>query len=96
MGTAVVFGFVGYYLAAGLPPLLAATLLFLTPMSFLISTANNARLMVDKLALAIGVVLGTALTAWHVELDLMWTGLGGGTLAYLIHRVREATAGSSV
>ena len=36
------FGFVGYYLAAGLPPLFAATLLFLTPMSFLISTARNA------------------------------------------------------
>mgnify|MGYP003693717875 CR=1 FL=1 len=28
MGTAVTFGFVGYYLAAGLPPLLAGVLLF--------------------------------------------------------------------
>ena len=42
MGTAVTFGFVGYYLAAGLPPLFAGALLFLTPMSFLISTARNA------------------------------------------------------
>jgi hypothetical protein len=25
-----------------------------------------------------------------VSLDLMWTGLIGGTLAYLVHRVREA------
>src|SRR5512140_1423866 len=51
MGTAVVFGFVGFYLAAGLPPLFAGTLLFLTPMSFLISTARNAHMMVDKVAL---------------------------------------------
>src|ERR1700690_820200 len=53
MGTAVTFGFVGYYLAAGLPPLFAGTLLFLTPMSFLISTARNSRQMVDRLALLI-------------------------------------------
>jgi predicted branched-subunit amino acid permease len=96
MGTAVSFGFVGYYLAAGLPPLLAATLLFLTPMSFLISTARNARQMVDKLALVIGLVLGTTFTAMHVELDLMWTGIGGGTLAYAIHRLREARAGAQI
>ena len=94
MGTAASFGFAGYYLAAGLPPLFAATLLFLTPMSFLISTARNARMLVDKLALVIGLTLGTALTAMHVELDLMWTGIGGGTLAYVIHRVRDAAAGT--
>ena len=31
----------------GLPPLLAAALLFLTPMSFLMSTARNSRMLVD-------------------------------------------------
>lgn len=90
MGTAVTFGFVGFYLAAGLPPLLAGTLLFLTPMSFLISTANNARMMVDRLALVLGLLLGPLLTYLNVGLDLMWTGLVGGTLAYIVHRVREA------
>jgi predicted branched-subunit amino acid permease len=90
MATAVVFGFVGYYLAAGLPPLLAGTLLFLTPMSFLISTARNARMMVDRLALVLGLLLGTLLTYLHVQLDLMWTGVVGGTLAYIVHRLREA------
>ena len=94
MSTAISFGLVGYYLAAGLPPLLAAMLLFLTPMSFLISTARNARQMVDKIALGLGLVFGTVLTAMHVELDLMWTGIGAGTLAYLIHRYREAKAGA--
>ena len=90
MGTAVVFGFAGYYLAAGLPPLLAGTLLFLTPMSFLISTARNAHMMVDRMALVFGLVLGPVLAAMHVELDLMWTGVVGGTLAYGVHRLREA------
>jgi predicted branched-subunit amino acid permease len=90
MGTAVAFGFAGYYLAAGLPPLFAGTLLFLTPMSFLISTARNAHMMVDRLALVLGLVLGPVLTAMQVQLDLMWTGVVGGTLAYAVHRLREA------
>jgi len=92
MGTAVIFGYVGFYLAAGLPPLLAGALLFLTPMSFLISITRNARVMVDRLALALGLVIGPVLAWNHVELDLMWTGVGGGTLAYIVHRIREATA----
>ncbi len=92
MGTAVTFGFVGYYLAAGLPPLFAGTLLFLTPMSFLISTARNSRQMVDRLALVIGLVLGPLLTYWHVGLDLMWTGVVGGSLAYGVHRLRRISA----
>lgn len=90
MGTAVTFGFVGFYLAAGLPTLFAGALLFLTPMSFLISTARNARMMVDRLALVLGLLLGTLLTYFQVGLDLMWTGVVGGTLAYAVHRLREA------
>lgn len=89
-GTAVVFGFVGYHLASGLPPLFAGALLFLTPMSFLISTAHNSRQMVDRLALVFGLIVGSLLTYWRIGLDLMWTGAVGGSLAYAIHRLREA------
>lgn len=92
MGTAVSFGFVGFYLAAELPPLLAAMLLFMTPMSFLISTTRSAQVMVDRLALAFGLVLGPLLVYFRVELDLMWTGVVGGTLAYAVHRLRGAYA----
>lgn len=92
MGTACIAGSVGYYLAAGLPPVLAAGLLFLTPMAFLISTARNARQMIDRLALALGLAIGPVFTAAHIELDLMWTGLVGGTLAYGVHRLRKAAA----
>jgi hypothetical protein len=78
-----------YYLAASLPPLLTAGLLFLTPMSFLISTTRNCRLLSDWLALAFGVVLGPLLAWWQVGLDLLWTGIVGGSAAYGIHRLRE-------
>jgi predicted branched-subunit amino acid permease len=92
MGTATTFGFVGFYLAAGLPSLFAGGLLFLTPMSFLISTARNAQMLIDRLALVFGLVFGPVLAVFNVGLDLMWTGVIGGTLAYAIHRLREAVA----
>jgi hypothetical protein len=92
MGTSSVAGIIGFYLAAGLPPLFAAALLFLTPLSFLISTARNAVMMMDKVALVLGLAIGTLLSLGQVQLDLLWAGVGGGTLAYGIHRLREALA----
>jgi hypothetical protein len=59
-------------------------------MSFLISTARNAREMVDRLALVLGLAIGPLLSYWHISLDLMWTGVIGGSLAYGVHRLREA------
>ncbi len=90
MATAVTAGFVGFYLAAGLPPLAAGALLFLTPVSFLCSTARNAQALVDRLALALGLAIEPVIAHYHVGLDLLWTGAGAGTLAYLVHRLREA------
>jgi predicted branched-subunit amino acid permease len=81
---------IGYYLATSLPPLLTAGLLFLTPMSFLISTTRNCRLVSDWLALAFGIVLGPLLAWWQVGLDLLWTGLLGGSLAYAVQRLFQA------
>ena len=86
-GTAIVFGFVGSYLAAGLPALLSAALLFITPLSFLMSTARNARAAIDRLALMLGLLLAPLLTYFQIGLDLMWTGVIGGTLAYATHRL---------
>lgn len=92
MGTAVAFGFVGFYLAAGLPTLFAAALLFLTPMSFLISTARNARILLDRAAFAAGLGIGPILAWQHVNLDLLWTGVIGGLIGYGVHRWRGAKA----
>ena len=59
------------------PPLLAATLLFLTPMALLMSsraTAGPAR----RLAFALGLVVGPMIAAQKIGLDLMWTGIDRG------------------
>ncbi len=80
----------GFYLAARLPPLMSAALLFLTPVAFLMSTLRNSRMLIDRLSLGFGLVLGPLFAYWQVGLDLMWSGIVGGTAAYLVHRVREA------
>jgi len=82
---------VGFYLAASLPALLNAGLLFLTPLSFLFSTARNANLLADRLALGLGLVVGPLLVHWGVGLDLLWTGIIAGTCAYGAHRWRGAS-----
>lgn len=92
MSTATAFGFVGYFLAAELPTLFAAALLFLTPMSFLISTARNARALIDRAAFVLGLAVGPVLAWQQVNLDLMWTGVIGGAVAYGIHRLRGAAS----
>ncbi len=80
----------GFLLAARLPTLLSAALLFLTPVAFLMSTLRNSRMLVDRLALAFGLVLGPLFAWWQIGLDLMWSGIAAGTAAYLVHRFREA------
>jgi predicted branched-subunit amino acid permease len=90
MMSAVIATVAGYYLAARLPPLMTAALLFLTPMSFLVSIARNSKMLVDRLALILGLVLGPILAYRNVELDVMWAGIAGGTIAYMAHRFRES------
>jgi predicted branched-subunit amino acid permease len=90
MFSATLASALGFYLAGSLPVVFAAALLFLTPMSFLVSVVRNSRLLVDRVAFAFGLVLGPLLAVLSVELDLLWSGLIGGTLGYLVHRLREA------
>ena len=90
MAGAVLASIVGFRLAQALPSLLVAALLFLSPMSFLISAVRNARVTADRVALVLGLVLAPLLAWRGVELDLMWTGLIGGGVAFAAHRLREA------
>jgi len=95
IGFMVVASILGALFSGGgrhLPPLYAAALLFLTPMSFLISTARNAVAMLDRLALVLGLAIGPALVYFQVGLDIMWTGIIAGTISYGVHRLRGATA----
>ena len=89
---AIIGSVIGFYLAARLPPLFAATLLFFTPLALLMSSARNSRTLLDGLAFGLGLVVGPIVAAQKIGLDLMWTGLIAGTIAYVVHRVREAKA----
>ena len=90
MSAALIGGAIGFVLAAKLPPLLAAALLFFTPMAILMSSARNSRTLIDGLAFGLGLVVGPVVAAQKIGLDLMWTGLIAGTVAYAVHRLREA------
>jgi predicted branched-subunit amino acid permease len=89
MSAAIIGGGIGFVLASRLPPLLAAALLFFTPMAILMSQARNSRTLIDGLSFGLGLVIGPILAAQKVGLDLMWTGLIAGSVAYGVHRLRE-------
>jgi predicted branched-subunit amino acid permease len=84
-----VFTAIGYYMQALLPALFGAAAMFITPLSFLTSTARNARLLLERAALALGLAIGPVLAFSDVRFDLLWTGVIGGTLAYVLHRVQR-------
>lgn len=77
----------GYWGAGELPPVLSAALVFMTPCYFLISMTGAARSLTEKLALAIGLVLTPLVGLVDSSTDLLWGGLVGGTLAFLIGRI---------
>lgn len=77
----------GYYLIGSLQPSLAAALLFTTPMFFTASLAAGCRNAADWTGLALGFVLAPCATyLLGSDVDLLATGLVGGTIAYLVHR----------
>ncbi len=90
-----VFTAVGYYMQAVLPALFGAAAMFITPISFLTSTARNARQLLEKAALALGLAIGPVLAVSQVQFDLLWTGVIGGSLAYGVDRVRRARSANA-
>lgn len=76
----------GYVLAAGVPPLIAAALLFMTPLYFLLSLLATAQSIADKSAIALGAAGGPLFFLIMPGFDLLAAGLVGGTGAYLIGR----------
>jgi predicted branched-subunit amino acid permease len=91
IGLAVLGGLAGHVLASILPVLLVSAMLFLTPMSFLSSTIHNSKSLSDRIAIIVGLVLAPTLAWMDIGLDLLWTGIVGGTFAYAFHRFRRAT-----
>ncbi|GAA0782520.1 AzlC family ABC transporter permease [Roseibium denhamense] len=75
-----------YLLVERLPDMVAGALVLLTPVYFLCSLWGAARLLADKAAMVAGLALGPVFFLFLPGLDLLWTGLLGGTLAYGITR----------
>jgi predicted branched-subunit amino acid permease len=73
----------GHALAGRVPPAVAATLLFLTPLYFLLSLVATSQSRMDLAAIALGCGLAPALYLVAPGFDLLATGLVGGTLAFL-------------
>jgi len=78
---------ISFLLAGALPVQAAAALFLLTPIYFLTALSAAARIPAERYALAIGLVLGPLLHWLDIGLDLLWAGLGGGTLAWLAGRI---------
>jgi predicted branched-subunit amino acid permease len=74
----------GYGLAGSVPAAVSATLLFLTPVYFLLSLVATARARIDGLAVGIGCALAPVLYVAAPGFDLLATGLLGGTLAFVL------------
>jgi predicted branched-subunit amino acid permease len=90
LATGMVATAIGFYLAAFLPAVFAAAAIFITPMSFLISVVRNSRILCERLALVLALIIGPVLAYSDVRLDLLWTGIIAGSIAYAVQRVRTA------
>lgn len=82
----------GFGLAANLPPILAAAVLALTPLTFLLSTARNARVLVDKLALGLGLALYPLVSMMQTGVDILISGVTAGSIAFGVHLWRKRVA----
>jgi predicted branched-subunit amino acid permease len=79
---------IGYALAGSVPVAVAATLLFLTPIYFVLSLLTTSRSRMDLIAIGMGCVLAPALYLAVPGFDLLATGLIGGTLAFVLRERR--------
>lgn len=77
----------GYYLVGALPGVLAAALLFTTPMFFMANLVAPVMRWTDALPIVLALALTPAATlALGSDYDLVAAGIVGGTLAYVVER----------
>jgi hypothetical protein len=79
----------GFALAGSVPVAVSATLLFLTPIYFLLSLLATSRTRMDLAAIVLGCGLAPVLYLAVPGFDLLATGLIGGTLAFLMRERRS-------
>lgn len=79
-------GLLGFFLAARVPPVIAATLLFMTPIYFVLSMLSTARSTASVMPIVLGLILGPLFHVIVPELDLFLAGLIGGSISFLLAR----------
>lgn len=80
----------GYVLAAKLPPLFAAGILALTPLTFLLSISGNAKDLVDRAGLWLGLACFPLVSIYlNTGIDILVSGVVAGTAAYGLGRLRR-------
>ncbi|MCO5072885.1 MAG: AzlC family ABC transporter permease [Rhizobiaceae bacterium] len=90
VATNMVVVFLTFSVAEHLPPLLSASLLFLTPIYFLTSLWSSSRERSGKFAMVFGMVLGPGFHTLLPGADLFIGGIVGGLAAYGAHRIIRA------
>ena len=76
----------GHAAAGLLPAALSIGLLGLTPIYFLLSLERGAWGLGERLAIGLGLVLAPLIATVTPRFDLLWTGIIGGTIAFLIDK----------
>lgn len=75
----------GYFLAGLVPPAITLGLVFINPLFFLL-TFTEVKPWINRIAIALGCVLGPFFTVMDRDTSLLSTGLVAGTIAYYIDR----------
>lgn len=85
IATAMLLGTIlGYWVVGGVPAIVSAALLFMTPLYFFLSLVGTSRSRMDYAAVALGGGLSPLLYLALPGFDLLATGLIAGTLAFLL------------
>lgn len=78
----------GYVIAGTVPSVIAAALLFLTPIYFLLSLIATSSGRSDLMSIGFGAMLGPPLYVTVPGFDLLLSGVIGGTIAHFIAKQR--------
>jgi hypothetical protein len=79
----------GYLLSVGMPAAVSAALVFTTPLYFILSLVATARARLEVSAVVLGCAVAPLFYLLLPGLDLLATGLVGGTAAFLWGNVRR-------
>ncbi|NJM36351.1 MAG: AzlC family ABC transporter permease [Rhodomicrobium sp.] len=86
---------IGFILAANVSPIVAAGLLFMTPIYFLLSMLSGVRTAAGFMPILFGLLLGPAFHMLLPSFDLVLTGLIGGTASFAISHYLSKDGGGA-